>query len=47
MWRLDILSLVPTPEEVERSKAPKVPVGALDGLEELFRKAERSRRRST
>lgn len=36
---------VPTPEEVVRSKAPKVPVGALDGLDELFQKAGRSRRR--
>jgi len=37
---------VPTLEEVGRAKAPKVPVGALDGLDELFRKAGRSRRRS-
>jgi Arc/MetJ family transcription regulator len=34
--------MVPSIEDVERSKAPVVPIGALDGLDETF---ERGRRR--
>ena len=34
---------LPTPEEVERSKAPKVPIGPLDGLAAELKRSRRRR----